>query len=251
MIQYLDLPSGAKLAYCKSEGSSPGVIFLGGFMSDMAGTKATALESHCKEHGIAFIRFDYQGHGESSGRFEEGNIGLWTSDAIAILDALADGPQILIGSSMGGWIMLLTALARKENVAGLVGIAAAPDFPTRLMWDQLTQEQRAELEEKGIIYLPCDYGDEPYPIRHTFIEESRSHILLNKTIALDCPIHLLHGMKDHDVPYQMSAELAEKVISEDVQVSLVKDADHRFSEPKEIALLHRAINAMLEKVKTA
>ncbi len=237
-----------RIAYHAHAGSAPGVMFCGGLMSDMSGTKATALEAHCVDQGIGFIRFDYQGHGESSGRFEEGSVGEWASDALAVLDELADGPQIVVGSSLGGWIMLLLALARPEKVAGLVGIAAAPDFPEKLMWEQLSDAQRTELEEKGMIYIPSDYGDEPYPIRYEFIRESRQHHLLDSEIAIDCPIHLLHGMADPDVPWEFSPRIAERVTSQDVEVTLVKQADHRFSEPENIKMILQTADSMRARV---
>lgn len=245
---FLTLPFGAKLAYHQHIGdtSKPGIIFMGGLMSDMTGTKATALEAHCKANNLSFIRFDYQGHGQSSGQFTEGNIGLWASDALAIFDALTnpDQKQIIIGSSMGGWMMLLTALARKETIHGLIGIAAAPDFPEKLMWQKLEPAQQAELKEKGIIYLPNDYG-EPYPIRLDFIEESRQHVLLDGDIALDCPIRLLHGMADPDVPYRFSGMIAQAVTSTDVDIHLIKDGDHSLSREEDIEKLLALLDGMV------
>ena len=182
------------IAYRTVEGKPPGVMFLGGFMSDMTGTKATALEAHCRGAGRAFVRFDYSGHGESGGAFRDGTIGAWRDDALAVLDGVARGPQVLVGSSMGGWVMLLVALARPERVAGLVGIAAAPDFTEDLIWSTLDDETRQRLTETGAIELPCDYDDDPYPITMGLIEEARSHLLLHAPIPLDCPIHLLQGM---------------------------------------------------------
>ena len=151
------------IAYRTVEGAGPGVMFLGGFMSDMTGTKATALEVHCRRAGRAFVRFDYSGHGESGGAFRDGTIGAWRDDALAVLDEVASGPQVLVGSSMGGWIMLLAALARPERVAGLVGVAAAPDFTEDLIWSTLDDETRRRLTETSEISLPCDYDEEPIP----------------------------------------------------------------------------------------
>ena len=235
-MNYLQLQNGIKLAYHRTEGTSPGIIFLSGFRSDMTGTKATALEAWAMAQGRAFLRFDYSGHGQSSGEFEKGTIGSWTQAALAVFDELTQGPQILVGSSMGGWMALLLALARPERVAGLVTVAAAPDFTTRLIWEQLTPQQKQIMAEKGVYYAPSDYGD-PYPITLNLIEESRQHLLLDDEIAIDCPMRLLHGMRDGDVPWEFSTRIAELLQSPDVQVRLVKDGDHRMSEPEQIAML--------------
>ena len=225
-------------------GASPGVMFLGGFMSDMTGTKATALEAHCRSTGRAYVRFDYSGHGASGGGFRAGTIGTWRDDALAVLDRVAHGPQILVGSSMGGWIMLLAALARPERVAGLVGIAAAPDFTEDLIWSALDDETRETLARTGAIERPCDYGEDPYPITMRLIEEARSHLLLRGTIALGCPIRLLQGMRDDDVPWRTVLTLAERVESESVVVELVKDGDHRLSRAEDIVRLCGAVDAI-------
>lgn len=245
----LSLPSGATLAYHACAGNAPTVVFLGGFRSDMSGTKALALDAHCRATGQAFLRFDYEGHGQSSGRFEDGSIGLWISNVIAMLTACTNGPLILVGSSMGGWIMLHAALALKERVVGLIGIAAAPDFPERLIWQQLSNSQQQLLKEQGSLTLPCDYGSEPYSISYHFIEESRQHRLLDHTIALTCHVHLLHGMADHDVPWHFSTTLATQLKSQDVEVSLVKNGDHRMSSPDQIAALLRIVDRMIEKTR--
>ena len=232
------------IAYRAVDGASPGVMFLGGFMSDMTGTKATALEAHCRSAGRAFVRFDYSGHGESGGAFRDGTIGSWRNDALVVLDQVARGPQILVGSSMGGWIMLLVALARPERVAGLVGVAAAPDFTEDLIWSTLDDEARRQLTGTGEIVMPCDYGEEPYPITMGLIEEGRSHFLLRAPIALQCPIHLLQGMVDEDVPWRTALRIAELVESESVVVELVKDGDHRLSRDQDLARLTAAVDAM-------
>ncbi|RMF08878.1 MAG: alpha/beta hydrolase [Alphaproteobacteria bacterium] len=240
--QALALEDGSVIAYHKIEGNSPGVIFLGGFMSDMTGTKATALEAHCRAHGRAFIRFDYQGHGQSSGRFRDGTIGRWRDDAIAVLDRLAEGPQVLVGSSMGGWIALLAALARPERVVGVVGIAAAPDFTRDLMWERYSEEQRSILQSEGFIEEPSEYSDEPYVITYRLIEEARDHILLDRPVAIHVPVRLLHGMQDADVPWQTALRLADRLESEDVTVTLVKNGDHRLSEPADIDRICAAVD---------
>ena len=230
------------------EGLAPGVLFLGGFMSDMPGPKAIALESWCVGGGLSFTRFDYQGHGASSGRFDEGTIGLWADDALAVLDRVTAGPQILVGSSRGGWMMLLTALRRPERVAGLVGIAPAPDFTEDLMWDLFDEPVRRAILETGRWLRPSDYGPEPQPITRALIEEGRSHLLLREPIAFDKPVRLLHGLRDPDVPWQVSLRLAEALTTDDVRVTLVKDGDHRLSRPQDIALLCRTVGELVREI---
>lgn len=227
---------GATIAFRRTAGDGPGVVFLGGYKSDMTGTKAMALEAHCRARGRAFVRFDYQGHGASSGRFEDGTIGLWAGDAVEVLDRLTEGPQILVGSSMGGWLMLLAALARKERIAGLVGIAAAPDFTEDLIWAGLDEAARARLEAEGAIREPSEYG-EPYVYTRALVEDGRRHLLLRGKIPLGCPARLLHGMRDPDVPWRTSLRLAEALAGDDVRVTLVKDGDHRLSRDRDLALL--------------
>jgi pimeloyl-ACP methyl ester carboxylesterase len=240
----LDRGDGVELAWAKLDGRQPTVVFLPGFLSDMSGTKATELAAFCAGRGQAMLRFDYSGHGASDGRFEDGTIGRWTADAVAVIDRLTEGRLVLVGSSMGGWIALLTALARPERVAGLLGIAAAPDFTEVLMWDAMTFEERATLMRDGVLRAPSQYGD-PTPITRTLIEEGRNHLLLNGPIALGCPVRLLHGQRDPDVPWEMSLRLAEQIAGEDVQVVLVKDGDHRLSRPQDLALLSRTLASLL------
>ena len=244
--QKLARPDGASIAYHATPGRSPGIVFLGGFMSDMTGSKALALEDLARARGQAFLRFDYQGHGESSGTFEAGTIGIWAEDALAAFDALTEGPQILVGSSMGGWIMLLTAVARRERIAGLVGIAAAPDFTEDLMWQTFDAETRARLLRDGRIEEPSDYGEEPYVITRRLIEDGREHLLLRAPIPLTCPVRLIHGMADPDVPWGTALRIAESLESEDVEITLVKGGGHRLSEPEDIARLQATVVALLE-----
>ena len=239
-------PQDESLAYHSTAGRAPGIIFLGGFLSDMTGTKATALEAYARERGQAFLRFDYQGHGQSSGRFEDGTIGRWAEDAVAAIDALTTGPQVLVGSSMGGWIMLLAALARPQRVAALVGIAAAPDFTEDLMWQRFPEEVKAEIETKGVYYEPSDYAETPYPLTKHLIEEGRRHLLLRAAIPLACPVRLLHGMRDPDVPWETALRLAERLESRDVEVTLVKDGDHRLSEPADLRRLTATLDRLLD-----
>jgi pimeloyl-ACP methyl ester carboxylesterase len=218
-------------------------------MSDMSGTKATALEAHCHAAGRGYVRFDYRGHGRSSGRFEAGTISLWAGDAIAVLDQATSGPQILVGSSMGGWIMLLAALARPERIAGLVGIAPAPDFVLR-MWEEFPDEVKRRLETERVYYRPSEYADEPYTITMDLIEDGRRNLVLGEEeVAITCPVRLLHGMRDPDVPWRLSLEIARKLASTDVDITFVKDGDHRLSEPRDIARLCQTVETLAQSLE--
>lgn len=252
-LKTLTRSDGASIAYHKISGDKsgsvqPGVVFLGGFMSDMTGSKAQALEEHCRARGLGFVRFDYLGHGQSSGDFAEGTIGRWAEDAVAVLDELTEGPQILVGSSMGGWIMLLTALARPERIAGLIGIAAAPDFTEDLMWAGFTEEQRQQVLNKGRFEQPSEYGDDPYIITKALIEDGREHLLLRAPLPIRCPVRLLQGMRDDDVPWKTALRITEVLESEDVEVTLVKKGDHRLSEPEDLERLMRVLDDMVKKL---
>ncbi len=235
-----------QLAYVKSEGKGPGVIFCGGFRSDMTGVKAVALEEFCAARGQQFIRFDYSGHGQSSGAFEDGTIGGWKDDVLAVLTNLSKGPQVLIGSSMGGWLSLLAAMEKPKRVCAIITIAAAPDFTEHMIRQKLTTAQKMRMEKKGVIRVASDIG-EPYAISRGLIEEGRKHLLLDGVIPVACPVHLIHGMKDDDVPWEYSLALNEKLASQDVKLTLVEGGDHRLSEPKDIARLLRITEAMLRR----
>ena len=228
--------------------NSPGIVFMGGFRSDMTGNKALALEQMCRETGRHFVRFDYFGHGKSPGDFNEGSIGRWKDDAIAVLDRLTDGPQILVGSSMGGWIMLLAALARPRRVAGLVGIAAAPDFTEDLIWQRASPEIRATLERDGVYFEPTEYDDAPYPITMKLIEDGRNHLLLERPIPIHCPVRLFHGMRDASVPWTIAARLSDALLTDDVRIFLVKDGDHRLSRDGDVERLCAAVNGLCRQV---
>jgi len=240
----LDRGDGVELAWARTDGHAPAVVFLPGFKSDMTGDKATMLAAFCAERGQAMLRFDYSGHGASGGRFEDGTITRWRDDALALMDHLAPEGLVLVGSSMGGWMALLAALARPDRVAGLVGIAAAPDFTETLMWEAMTFEERRTLMRDGVLPVPSQYG-EPYKVTRALIEDGRSHLLLAAPIALACPVRLLHGQRDPDVPWELSLRIAEQVSSDDVQVILVKDGDHRLSRPGDLALLRRTLGPLL------
>jgi pimeloyl-ACP methyl ester carboxylesterase len=240
----LDRGNGTELAWVRLDGRGPTIVFLPGFRSDMTGDKATALASFCSDRGVAMLRFDYSGHGASSGDFLDGTIGAWTEDALAAIDALTTGKLILVGSSMGGWIALLMALARPERVAALVGIAAAPDFTQRLMWDAMAPSERAALERHGVLHVPSQYG-EPTPITLRLIQDGASHLVLTGPMPIHCPVRLLHGQADPDVPWELALLIAEQVVTPDVHVTLVKDGDHRLSRPADLMLLTRTIAELL------
>jgi len=243
--QRLVRDGGETVAYRRRPGRSPGVVFLGGFMSDMTGTKAEALDRFCAARGQAYLRFDYFGHGASSGAFKDATVGRWKADALVVLDQLTEGPQVLVGSSLGGWIMLLSALARPERVHALVGIAAAPDATEDLMWAELGTEQRATLSRDGYLRMPSEYSPEGYVYTRALIEEGRRHLVMREPIPLVCPVRLLHGMRDPDVPWRTSLALAEKLESRDVTVTLVKDGDHRLSTDDDLALLAQTLEPLL------
>ena len=211
----------------------------------MTGTKALFLEDYCRRRGRAYVRFDYFGHGQSSGDFAQGTIGRWREDAIAVIDSLTEGPQILVGSSMGGWIMLLAALARPERIMALVGIAAAPDFTTELLPNRLSPEQRRELEQQGAVTLPSEYDPAGYLYTRALIEDGNKHLLLGAPIPLDIPVRLLHGLADASVPWQLSLRLAEHLQSHDVEVILVKGGDHRLSTEPDLALLAQTLDGLI------
>lgn len=238
---FLTTPQGRSIAYERVTGHGPGIVFLHGLRSDMTGTKAVALADWARRTGRAFLRFDCSGHGLSSGRFEDGAIGDWFEDAQAALDRLTDGPQVLVGSSMGGWLALLLARALPGRVKGLVGIAAAPDFTEDSMWAQATEAHRAALLRDGFIQRPSDYGDAPYVITRRLIEDGRAHLVLRDPLPLPFPVRLLHGTADTDVPRGVALRLMDHAAGPDLQLTLVKDADHRFSSPACLALIETAI----------
>jgi pimeloyl-ACP methyl ester carboxylesterase len=250
-IAQLQIEHGSFLAYRRRFASrdavkAPGIVFLGGFKSDMTGTKASTLDDFCHARGLGFLRFDYSGHGESSGDFLDGTISRWFTDALAAFDRLTEGPQILVGSSMGGWIMLLVALARPERIKGLVGVAPAPDFTEALIWPSLSEAERGKLLRDGKLEQPSDYSPEPYVITRALIEDGRRNLLLNNTIDIDAPVRLLHGLKDRDVPHTVSLQLQAKLKSRDVIVQLIKDGDHRLSRQQDLARLCTAVAELVQ-----
>ena len=243
MTQFLQTASGRKIAYNQTDGNGPGIVFLGGFMSDMGGTKATYLENWAKRKGRAYVRFDYSGHGESEGAFTDGCIGDWAEDAMAVLSELTNGPQILVGSSMGGYIATLVAKSMPDRVAGLVGIAAAPDFTEKSFWAGFSEDQRAEVMEQGVTHVPSDYGD-PYPITKRMIEDGRKHQVLDAPLTLDMPVRLLIARGDAVVSVETQMALLDHVQSPDVRCTIVKGGDHSFSQPDDLKLIATTIHSV-------
>ncbi len=239
--EFLDGPHG-RIAYRRRDGTGPGLIWLGGFRSDMLGTKASFLDDWAKEQGRAFLRFDYSGHGESDGAFEDGCIGEWTGDAIAAFDALATGPQILVGSSMGAWVATLLAKQRREKIVGIVCIAPAPDFTELLMWPSFDDDQRNTILQTGRLEQPSDFADEPEIITKKLFEDGRHQLVMTDPIPIECPVRILQGMKDDAVPYQHALKYAELLASQDVQIQLTKNGDHRLSEPADLERLRAVLS---------
>ena len=242
--EFLEMPNGRRIAYRQTAGMGPTLVFLGGLMSDMEGTKALHLEAWCESQGRGFLRFDYSGHGQSSGAFTDFSIGDWAEDAEAILAAKTEGPLLLIGSSMGGWVSLLMTKRIPNRIAGLVTIAAAPDFTEDSMWDGFSDAQKSELEDKGVVNLPSDYG-EPYPISKHLIGDSRNHLVLRDPLDLPCPTRFLQGTADRDVEMSVALRLLEHATGPDMRLVLLKDADHRFSDEAGLKLLVDAVNNVL------
>jgi pimeloyl-ACP methyl ester carboxylesterase len=229
------------------DGGGPGLFWMGGFKSDMKGTKAAALDDWAKAQGRAMVRFDYSGHGESGGAFTDGTIGRWLEESLAVFEACCRGPQVVIGSSMGGWLALLLMRALAERpapvatIVGLVLIAPAVDFTEELMWKRFPAAIRDEIEQKGFWQRPSDYSEEPYPITRALIEDGRSHLLLGGMIESGCPVRILQGVQDPDVPWQHTVELTARFARDDVVLTLVKDGDHRLSRPEDIERLIAAV----------
>lgn len=241
--QYVTGPNGLRLAARYRQGDGPTIMFLPGYMSDMLGGKAIALDEWAAQNGRAMLRLDYAGCGESEGAFEDGTLASWRDDARAVIDALVpDSPLVIVGSSMGGWLALLLARDLAERVVGLVGIAAAPDF-THWGFDEA---QKATMRREGKLVEPTPYGDQPYVTTLDFWESGEQLRLLEREIAIDCPVRLLQGQDDPDVPWQTALRIAQHVRSADVQTLLVKDGDHRLSRPQDIALLIETVARLTE-----
>lgn len=247
-LAFASRADGARIAYYRTPGRTPGVMFLTGYASDMTGQKAVRLEAHCRARGQAFVRFDYQGHGASSGAFVDGTIGGWAEDAVFVLDHLTEGPQVLVGSSLGGWLMLLAARARPERIAGLIGIAAAPDFTEDVIPGLLGPSERAVLACDGVVPLASPYDPEPTPVTARILQDGRNHLVLRAPIALGCPVRLIHGIEDADVPWRTSLRLAERLASADVEITLIKGGGHRLSEPADLDRLCHTLDRLLDQV---
>jgi pimeloyl-ACP methyl ester carboxylesterase len=246
---FIDIGEGAarrRIAVCARAGRPPGLFWLGGFNSDMRGTKALALDAWAAEQERACVRFDYSGHGESEGQFADGTIGRWLEESVAVFEQFCRGPQVVIGSSMGGWMALLLAreIARRgierASLAGLVLIAPAPDFTEALMWKGFAPDVREEIMTKGVWHRPSQYGD-PYPITRALIEEGRNHLLLGSKIDVGCPVRILQGAQDPDVPWQHAFTLAQRLPAEDVVLTMIQDGDHRLSRPQDISRIMAAV----------
>jgi pimeloyl-ACP methyl ester carboxylesterase len=253
-LKTVEIGTGAAarvIAVRQRAGTAPGLLWLGGFKSDMRGTKAEALDHWARAQGRAYTRFDYSGHGESGGAFADGTIGRWLEESIAVFSTCCHGPQVVVGSSMGGWLalLLLRALRKREkagapsqaSVAGLVLIAPAVDFTEELMWKRFPSAVKSEIEQKGFWQRPSDYSDEPYLITRRLIVEARDHLMFGDLIETGCPVRILQGVQDEDVPWNHAVELVSRVARDDVVLTLVKDGDHRLSRPEDIERLLAAV----------
>lgn len=238
-----------EIAVLRRGGATPGLFWLGGFRSDMTGSKAASLDTYGAAHGLAVTRFDYSGHGVSGGRFEDGTISRWLEEARAVF-AGTEGRQIVVGSSMGGWLALLLAEAERESgkVAGLVLIAPAVDMTRVLMWDTFSKKARAELEKTGVYRQPSDYSPEPYLITRGLIEDGDRHLFGDRLIDVGCPVHILQGMEDTDVPWRHAQALVTRLASDDVVLTLIKDGDHRLSRPEDLERLSAALDGIRAEI---
>ena len=249
VLRFIDVgtgPAARRIAVRIRDGAAPGLFWLGGFKSDMKGTKADALDRWAGDKGRSCIRFDYSGHGESGGDFVDGTIGRWLEDSVAVFQGFAKSPQVLVGSSMGAWLALLLVRALKErkaagSVAGLVLIAPAIDFTEELMWKNFSPEVKRQIETEGSWQRPSQYSESAYPITRGLIEDGRQHLLLGGLIETGCPVRILQGVQDPDVPWQHAVELSSRLARDDVVLTLVKDGDHRLSRPEDIERLTAAV----------
>ena len=239
---------GATIAYRHDAGQPggalPGVLFCGGFKSDMTGNKAAALDAFCRARGQQYTRFDYQGHGASSGDFADGTIGAWFADLLAVFEDVTEGPQIVVGSSMGGWMALLLTLLRRDRIAGLVLVAPAADFTIELLWKSIPREGRRQIQDEGMWLRPSAYDDGPYPITRALIEESRDHLVLGHPIPFAGPVRVLHGLRDDVIPLDHVLRTVAAIASNDIEITLIKNGDHRLSEPGDLAKLRHAVDEL-------
>lgn len=248
MMRYLNITPDRRLAFHKVDGKGPTVVFLGGFKSDMSGTKAMALQDWAEDRGQAFVRFDYSGHGQSSGKFVDGCIGNWCADAAAMIADQVTGPVVLVGSSMGGWISLVLARKMPDRILGLVGLAAAPDF-TDAIWDAMTPAQRDSLLRDGQIQEPSDYGPDPYIYTRRLIEDGRDQRIFDRPLHLSFPTRWLQGTADDAVPVQTALRLLDHATGPDIRLTLIKDADHRLSTPECLELIKQTVTDVVQTVQ--
>jgi len=246
--QSIQLPSNERLMYHHIHGDSPGVMFLGGFNSSMKGTKATTLESWCRDNRRAYTRFDYRGHGESDGKFEDGSIGDWLQDTLAIIDYIDHQPLVLVGSSMGAWIMLLSAIHRPNRIAGLLGIASAADFTEILFNSRMNDLEREQLVNQGYVKRQSAYDEDPYIYTKKLIEDGRDNLLLDRSIPINVPTRLIHSVDDPDVPWQVSAKILKQLTTNDAELTLLKDAGHRLSRPADLELISHKLKQLLASI---
>lgn len=238
---------GKILAYHGAAGNSPGIIFCGGFRSSMTANKALAVERYCHHHGISFLRFDYRGHGKSAGCFTDYHLGDWIDDAEQILTTLSNGPQILVGSSMGAWIAMQICLRQRSRICGLLTIGAAADFTEHLIYAKLSPEQKKRAKSTGWLKIPSSFEPGGYDLRFSFIREARQHLLLNRPIEIDIPVVLLHGDADADVPWQISAQCLQRLRSTRAELKLIAGGDHRLSEPPQLVQIIAALDALYKQ----
>ena len=244
MPKYLETAQGRRIAYVKHKGKSPTVVFLGGFKSDMEGSKATYLEDWARRNGQSYLRFDYSGHGQSSGSFTDGCIGDWTEDSEAALRALTEGPLVLIGSSMGGWILLLLAKRLAERIVGVLTIAAAPDFTQNSIWPSLSKKQQDEIMTKGVALLPSEYGD-PYPITRKLIEDGKNHLVLKEPLRVNFPVRMLQGSLDSSVARATALNMFDHFEAADLQLNIIKGGDHSLSTFDCLEIIKKSLHDLL------
>jgi pimeloyl-ACP methyl ester carboxylesterase len=247
-LEKLLCEDGETIAYLRTHGKQPQIVWLGGFKSDMGGTQAEALAAWAARQGRAYLRFDYFGHGQSSGNFRDGTITRWRDDALAVLDRLCEGPQILVGSSMGAWLALLAARLRPEKIAGLLLLAPAADFTEALIWARMSPEMRRTVMECGEWLRPSAYGDGPYPITRALIEDGRRHLILGSPVALSCPVHIVQGMQDPDVPWQHTTRLVDWLAG-NVVLTLIKNGDHRLSTPADLMRIQHVLDGLVAEAR--
>ena len=240
--------NGSKIAYNKKDGIGPGIIFLHGLNSDRQGTKANHILNYCISNKRPFISFDMFAHGESAGQIKDASLSIWIDNTLQIIDKVTHGPQIIVGSSMGGWVMLHATIKRSQRIKGIIGLAAAPDFTEKIIWSKMTHLQKEEFLKNGFIYENSEYDDSPYIISKKLIEDGRQNLLLNNKINISIPTILIHGQKDNDVPWETSIELSSKINTDDIKTILVKDGSHRLSRKKDLDLISKCLDELYFKI---